>query len=104
MNDFLKRLNSGSQYYYNPIVSAEIYAGAFKKELAIIEQFFTKLTHVDIDSATGVEAGKYANSFKKAYHKISLEDYLIAASAKVNNLTLWTHNKKHYPMKDIEII
>ncbi len=101
---FLKMLNDGVQYYYNPIVSAEIYAGAFKKERPIIEQFFSKLQHVDIDNETGIEAGKYANTFKKAYHKISLEDYLIASSAKVHNLTLWTHNKKHYPMHDIKII
>lgn len=37
---FLKMLNDGVQYYYNPIVSAEVYTGAFKKELPIIEQFF----------------------------------------------------------------
>jgi len=32
---------------------------------------------------------------------LDLEDYLIAASAKINGLTLWTNNRKHYPMKDI---
>jgi len=58
----------------------------------------------DINAEIGFIAGKYANKYSKAFNKISLEDYLIAATVKFYNLYLWTYNKKHYPMKDITLI
>jgi len=39
----------------------------------------------------------------KAFQGISLEDYLLAATARVHRCPLWTRNRKHYPMDDIEI-
>jgi predicted nucleic acid-binding protein len=59
---------------------------------------------MEICKFTGIQVGNYANVYKKAYNKISLEDYLIAANAKVNSMKLWTNNKKHYPMEDIELV
>ena len=41
--------------------------------------------------------------YRKAYNKISLEDYLIASCATINSLYLWTNNKKHYPMNEIHL-
>jgi predicted nucleic acid-binding protein len=104
VSKFLKLVKDDTKFYYNPIVLAEVYAGAFEKEIKTIEQFFDKLDNIEICKYTGVQAGKYANSYKKAYNKISLEDYLIAACAKINGLTLWTNNKKHYPMDDIKLL
>ena len=57
----------------------------------------------DINAEIGFIAGKYANKYSKAFNKISLEDYLIAATVKIYTLTLWTYNKKHYPMEDITL-
>ena len=91
-------------FYYNPIVLAEIYTGAFKKEIGNIEQFFDRLENIDICKYTGIQAGKYANQYRKAYNNISLEDYLIAANGKINSCKIWTNNKKHYPMDDVELI
>jgi len=34
-------------------------------------------------------------------HAIELGDALIAASAVARNATLWTRNRKHYPMKEL---
>jgi predicted nucleic acid-binding protein len=101
---FLNLVKQGYEFYYNPVVSAEIYAGAFEKEIPQIESFFIKLQCIEICKFTGIQAGNYANVYKKAYNKISLEDYLIAANAKVNSMKLWTNNKKHYPMEDIELV
>jgi len=101
---FLDLYNNGTQFYYNPIVIAEIYAGAFKKELSDIENFFNRINNINICKATGVQAGLYANKYRKAFNKISLEDYLIASSAKIHAMKLWTNNKKHYPMSDIEFV
>ena len=101
LEKFLFLDNDGAIFYYNPIIIAEVYAGAFKREIMSINQFFDHLTNIDICKFTGLQAGQYANQYRKAYNKISLENYLIAASAKINSLALWTNNRKHYPMEDI---
>lgn len=44
-------------------------------------------------------AGDYLRRYRKS-HGIDLGDALIAASAVVNNSTLWTRNLKHYPMQE----
>jgi len=95
---------SESEFYISPIVIAEVYTGTRLNEIAQIEQLFSYFKTVDIDAQTGYVAGKYANRFRKAFNGISLEDYLIAGTAKHYNLTLWTYNKKHYPMKDLVFI
>jgi predicted nucleic acid-binding protein len=104
VDKFLSLESSSAVFYCNPIIIAEIYAEAFKREMLSIDQFFDHLVHVDICRFTGIQAGQYANQYRKAYNKISLEDYLIAASAKINSLALWTNNRKHYPMEDIYFV
>ena len=95
---------NSTTFFISPIVIAEIYHGAKEKEYKQIEQLFSYFKILDINSNIGYYAGKYANRYSKAYNKISLEDYLIAATVKFYNLQLWTYNKKHYPMEDIVII
>ena len=104
VSKFLSLHSKGAKFYYNPIVIAEVYAGAFDKEFGMIESFFSRLSCIDICKYTGIQAGKYAKEYKRAYNKISLEDYIIASTCKVNTLKIWTNNKKHYPMKDINKI
>ena len=48
----------------------------------------------------GRKAGAYLRSYAKS-HSVQLGDALIAACASVENLQLWTLNRKHYPMKDV---
>ncbi len=36
-------------------------------------------------------------TYRKSHH-VTLSDSLIAASTVLNNLKIWTLNKKHYPM------
>ena len=86
------------------ITVAEIYAGAKDKEIPTIEKLFSFFEIVNIDKTIAKIAGDYAKKYKKAYCGISLEDYLIAATAKYKNYKLWSYNKKHYPMDDIKII
>ncbi|MEZ5536367.1 MAG: type II toxin-antitoxin system VapC family toxin [Thiolinea sp.] len=89
-------------FLLSPIVSAEIYAGAFKHEYPTIEEFFSLLTHLTLDIETGRLAGEFAYRYRKAYNKISLEDYLLAATAVKEDLLLWTGNHKHYPMPEVQ--
>lgn len=103
INKFKSLIDKKAKFFISPIVIAEIYHGAREKEYKQIEGLFSFFEVVDIDAQIGFIAGQYANKYSKAFNKISLEDYLIAASVKVYNLTLWTYNKKHYPMNDIAI-
>jgi predicted nucleic acid-binding protein len=57
---------------------------------------------LSIDDAVGQKAGEYMKVFK-ASHGLEMVDALIAASAFRNDVPLWSFNKKHYPMKDIEL-
>ena len=92
------------EFYISTIVIAEIYAGAKESEISKIEQLFSYFITLDIVSDIGRIAGKYAKHYRAAFSGISLEDYMIAATAKYHNLKLWTYNQKHYPMQDIEKI
>jgi len=91
------------QFFISPIVVAEIYAGALEKEYEQIDKLFSYFTILDITSDIGYLAGKFAKKYKKAFNKITLEDYIIAATVKIHNLKLWTYNKKHYPMLEEEL-
>jgi len=89
------------EFYISPIVVAEVYAGARAKEIAQIEALLSFFETVTISHEIGLLTGEYTNKFRKAFNGISLEDFMIAGTAKHYNMTLWTYNKKHYPMDDI---
>ena len=100
---FLALLESKTSFLISPVVIAEVYAGAYPKEHKDIEAFFDLCERIDMDSVTGRSAGLYANQYRKVFQGISLEDFLLAATAKAHRCPLWTGNRKHYPMDDIEI-
>ena len=100
---FLDLQEQSIVFMLSPLVVAEIYAGAFKREYPQIERFFGFCEHLQLDIETARLAGQYANQYRKAYQGISLEDYLLAATAKRNKCPLWTSNRKRYPMTDITL-
>jgi predicted nucleic acid-binding protein len=51
----------------------------------------------------GRRAGDYLRQFHCS-HGLALGDALIAAAAAVHGCALWTRNRKHYPMEDIELV
>jgi predicted nucleic acid-binding protein len=95
---------AGTLFLLSPIVIAEIYVGAFAEEYVTIEDFFSLCEFAPITAEIARQAGFYAKQYRTAYHKISLEDYLLAATAKTNHCPLWTYNLKHFPMGDIELL
>ncbi len=100
---FVELQNSGTTFLLSPIVIAEIYAGAFKREHRQIEAFFSMCQSLVLNGEVGRLAGNYSNTYRKAFQGISLEDYLLAATAYQERCPLWTGNRKHYPMNDIEL-
>jgi predicted nucleic acid-binding protein len=52
------------------------------------------------DAEIGRRAGDYLRRYRKS-HGVELGDALIAATAVANGSTIWTRNRKHYPMKEL---
>jgi predicted nucleic acid-binding protein len=82
-----------------PVTVAEMWHGARPEEYRAVEALFRALTCVSIGPEIGRRAGDYLRQFAKSHH-VELGDALIAATASIHNLALWTRNRKHYPMKD----
>ncbi|HLF87108.1 MAG TPA: type II toxin-antitoxin system VapC family toxin [Nitrospiria bacterium] len=83
------------------IAVAEIYAGMLEKErektLALLDGLFILPVTLEIAEI----AGRFKRSVKS--HALELDDCLIAATAFVEQAVLATRNRKHYPMKEVEI-
>lgn len=103
VNRFLSLMDAQTQFLLSPIVIAEVYAGAFASEHKDIEQFFALCQSVAVNSDIGRAAGLFANRYRKAFNGVSLEDCLLAATARAHRCPLWTGNRKHYPMDDITL-
>jgi hypothetical protein len=95
-------LESGHNLLWTPVSVAEIFAGARKTESARIATLFLILETVPISETIGKEAGRYLQKYSKS-HSLELGDALIAASASMAGLSLWTLNKKHYPMPEVRL-
>jgi predicted nucleic acid-binding protein len=85
----------------SPVTVAEIWHGARAAEYTTLDALFRALTCVSIGSEIGRRAGDYLRQFAKS-HAVELGDALIAATASIHHLALWTRNHKHYPMKDCQ--
>lgn len=91
----------GEKLCYSPVNRAEIIAGLRKGEEEITSRLFSLMECLKIGENTGHTAGEYMKIFR-AFHKIEIADALIAATVSEHGVSLWTFNRKHYPMKDIE--
>ena len=84
----------------SPVTVAELWHGARSKEHATLEALFDAIQCIPIESKIGLRAGDYLRQYAKSHH-VELGDALIAATASIHNLKLWTQNRRHYPMKDV---
>jgi len=89
-----------SPIFCSPVTVAELWHGARSTEVRALKALFTSLLCVPIDLEVGVRAGELLQQFWKSHH-VELGDALIAATASLHNLRLWTRNRKHYPMKGL---
>jgi predicted nucleic acid-binding protein len=81
------------------VTVAEIWHGARPREYKVLQALFRAMTCIYIGDDIGRRAGDYLRQFAKS-HAVELSDALIAATASIHKLALWTRNRKHYPMKD----
>jgi hypothetical protein len=88
---------------FSPVTVAEMWHGARPGEYPVIEALFRALTCIPVGQDIGRRAGDYLRQFAKS-HAVELGDALIAATAAAHRLSLWTRNRKHYPMKDFTFV
>ena len=98
---FLAVYKKEKRLCYSPITRAEIVAGVRRGEEDITAKLFGLMECLKIDDSIGHKAGEYMKAYR-ASHSVELADALIAATAQRNDMPLWTLNRKHYPMKDID--
>lgn len=85
------------QMAISTIVLAELYGGAYKhsnppKLLALIADLLQEVSVLVFDSVCAEEFGKLQGNLLRQGLTVSVADLMIAAAAKVHNLTLVTHN------------
>lgn len=102
VDEWLRLGASSEPVFYSPVTAAELWQGARNKEEAAIGTLLSALTCAPIDEQIGRRAGDYLRTYR-ASHGTELGDALIAATAAVHGWAVWTRNRKHYPMKDIEL-
>jgi predicted nucleic acid-binding protein len=86
---------------YSPVTAAELWAGVLPREEKLLRNLFQALQCAPIDEAVGRKAGGYLRKFQRS-HSVQMGDALIAASAVQNEAALWTRNRKHFPMEEVE--
>jgi len=88
---------------YSPVTVAEILPGMRKGEQARIEAAFSLMICLPIDADVGRIAGAFLRKFRSS-HSLEIADALIAGTAVVHGVPLWTRNRKHYPMSELGLI
>lgn len=95
--------DSGEVLACSVVSISELWTGARKYEYRLLNLLLDSLVPLPVSVAVAYRAGIYMSEFGKS-HKIDPFDYLIAATARVSRIPLWTDNRKHYPMRDIQLI
>jgi hypothetical protein len=95
--------HSEARVYCSPVTVAEIWHGAKGSEHERVEALFAQLTCLPADGRIGRRAGSYLALYQKS-HGLQMGDALIAATASVHGVPLWTRNRKHYPMRDVRLV
>ncbi|KKU91135.1 MAG: PilT protein domain protein [Microgenomates group bacterium GW2011_GWA1_48_10] len=92
------------QLALSPLTIAELRPKNSDGEIKQLNELIANSKIFATDVEIGLQAGKHRQEFSNKIKKVYLIDCLIAATCKVNGLTLITNNLKDYPMKDIKIL
>lgn len=95
--------HSGKIIFYSPVTKAEIFHGLRSGEKEKTMDFFISCNSISINDEIGEKAGMYLAQFYKS-HSLALGDALIAATCYVHKISMFTLNRKHYPMQDIQFV
>lgn len=93
--------SSGVAIYCTAIAWAEVYAGLRPGEETVTRAFFEARGEVVLDARAGRHAGGYLARYARS-HGVEIADALVAGAAATSGLRLWTLNRRHYPMRDVD--
>jgi predicted nucleic acid-binding protein len=94
-------VRAGVPLYCTPVSWAEVFAGARPGEETVTQAFLDARGEVVLDATIGRRAGSYLARYRRS-HGVEVADALIAAAASTSGLRLWTRNRRHYPMHDVD--
>jgi predicted nucleic acid-binding protein len=103
LTKWIELSQSDNRILYSPVSAAELWAGVRDHEHDAMTKLFQSLVCAPIDEQTGRQAGDYLRQYRKS-HGTELADALIASTALLARATLWTRNRKHFPMKEISFL
>ena len=86
---------------YSPVTSAELWWGVRQPEQPALIALFRTMKCVSADETTGRFAGDFLRRYAGS-HGLKTGDALIAGAAVQHRAALWTRNRRHFPMHEIE--
>ncbi len=93
---------AGVRTYACAVSWAEVHAGLRPGKEALTQAFLGQRAEVVIDADTGRRAGQYLARYAKSLG-LEIADALIAAAPTTSGLSLWTLNRRDYPMPDLRL-
>lgn len=89
--------------YISTVTRTEILAGMHPHEESKTFTLLDSLELLIVDGTTADQAGRFIYQQARLGFKLALSDALIAATAKVENLTIVTTNVKHFTFAGVQI-
>lgn len=99
----LELIEQGSPPAVSVITVAEIEAGLFEEERPYVEALLDKLWVLPLDADIARTGGRFRREYGSS-HGVLLPDALIAATAVRHAGALYTLNRKHYPMPELDVV
>lgn len=89
--------------YISTISIAEVYKNIFPSEIINSDECIYRHGIIALDDYMAKQSGLYWRDFNKKLKNLSITDCMIAATAKINGLSILTLNTRHFPMTDIKV-
>ena len=92
-----------AQVACSAITTFEVLRGALSKREEVAYEFFDAIRQIPVTPEIAGQAAEYWKRFRRRGIALGNADAIIAATAKVHELTLVTCGAGHYPMRDIKL-
>lgn len=97
------RQRAGDWFSHSVVTVAELWQGIRPAEEGVTRRFLEQTTCLPVVETIGRTAGVYLQRYRRS-HGLAFPDAIIAASAVVHRLPLWTLNRRHYPMPELSLL
>lgn len=90
--------SAGDNFAISVVTVAEVRGGMRSGERTEVARFLGSMPWLPVDDRIAECAGDFQRRFRRSHPGIGIADYLIAATAQVDEVELATLNVKHFPM------